>query len=671
MISSLLGLSVLAVAGVHASDPKLYQRATYATPTAPAASGASSAPAATITIGPSSVPTPGSVPEDYSPSGLEQLWDFVGNVTAPPFTTTYEPSLPIPVPSAPPPLYPAWYAPQPAQIFPNLKLPEGFIFGVATSAYQVEGAVKNEGKGPTAWDWASRQPNFIEDGTNADIADLQYYLYKEDVARAAAMGVTAHSFSISWARIYPYGVAGSPVNQQGIDHYSDLIDYHLSMGVDPVVTLFHWDTPLAVNAYYGGFTNERIVDDYVNYAKTVFKAYNGRVQTWYTFNEPSVHCGWVAQYPFNVSLAPGVNSSTAPYHCAYYLLKAHAGAVQAFREMNISGSIAYKNNDLVGMPWRANNPEDIAAVERHASFGIGLYANPVYTNGDWPPIVKETLPESWLPRFTEAEMQLINGSADFFAIDAYASQYIAAPPEGITACQANMSDPAYPACNSVMLYAYAPGYSGLVGRPDIVANDTFMALAGTNSTVDEVTLSEVRKRQSTANATDDAGYGEFDPGLSVTGYPDMGWAVGPSPDPASNAWLQATPQMLRYYLGEIYRRWPAPWIYISEFGMAEPYENLRTEMWQITEDPTTTNYFMTNLGEALLAIYEDGIPLRGTFSWGMIDNAEWNYGLEPKFGLQHVNYTTLERTYKRSMFALSEFFAAHLVPTGGAGNATS
>ncbi|KAG9313321.1 glycoside hydrolase family 1 protein [Chiua virens] len=554
------------------------------------------APGPTVTLSPV-----GSTPEDFSSQGLEDLWSLVGPVEPPPFTTTREPSLPIPVPSAPPPLYPTWFAPQPSSIFPNLSLPEGFIFGVATSAYQVEGAVKMDGKGPSTWDWASRQPDFVQDNTTADIADLFYYLYKEDAARAAAIGVTAHSFSIAWTRIYPFGVAGSPLNQLGIDHYSDLIDYHWSVGVEPVVTLYHWDTPLALNAYYGGFTSPRIVDDFINYAKTVFQAYNGRVKRWITFNEPSVSCRFVAQYPFNVSLAPGVNSSTAPYQCAYYLLKAHAGAVKAFREMGIEGEIAYKNNDWIGHPWRANNTEDTEAVERHAAFGIGTFANPVYVNGDWPQIMKDTLPESYLPRFTEEEMADLKGSADFFAIDAYSSQYVAAPPSGIATCQANMSDPAWPACNTGMLYDY-----------------------------------------------------------------NAGWSVGPNSDPASTTWLQATPQMLRGYLRGIAERWPSPKMYISEFGFDEPFESLRTAMYQTTEDCFTTDYFMTNLGEALLAIHEDGIPLMGTFSWALMDNVEWSSGIEPKFGIQHVNYTTLERTYKRSAYALSEFYASHGIANANA-----
>ncbi|KAF8430642.1 glycoside hydrolase superfamily, partial [Boletus edulis BED1] len=110
--------------------------------------------------------------------------------------------------------------------------------------------------------------------------------------------------------------------------------------------------------------------------------------------------------------------------------------------------------------------------------------------------------------------------------------------------------------------------------------------------------------------------------------------------------------MLRGYLQQLMDRWPSSQMYISEFGMDEPFESMRTELFQILEDTTTTNYFMTNLGEALLAVHEDGIPLMGTFSWAMIDNAEWIFGLEPRFGIQHVNYTTLERTYKCSAYAL-------------------
>ncbi|KAK0475600.1 glycoside hydrolase superfamily [Armillaria luteobubalina] len=542
--------------------------------------GSSGTSTAISTLGPTSIPTAaasfppiGSIPRDYTPEGLEQLWEIVHRTGRAASIHYYSCSQRSSHP--PPPLYPSFYAPSPKDVLPGLKFPKGFKFGLDTAAYEVEGATKNEGKGPTMWDWASRQPNGVSDNTTGDVVDLQYFLYKEDVQRSAALGVTAHSFSISWARIYPFGAADSPVNTAGLDHYSDVIDYHWAHNVEPVVTLFHRDTPLVLQAFYGAFTSPQIVDDFVNYAKTVFKAYNSRVKNWYTFNEPRVYCGQIASYPFNTTLAPGVNSSTAPFQCTYNLLKAHAGAVKAFREMNISGEIAFKNDDYVGTPWRSNSTEDALAVERHAAFQIGIFSNPVYTTGDWPDIVKETLPAEYLPRFTDQEKKDILGSADFFAIDSYRSQWVKAPDEGIDACVADTSDPLWPVCNEPVL---------------------------------------------------------FDS--------DYGWAVGPAADPLAS-WLQATP-------------------YVSEFGFAEPYENEKTDLSQIKEDVDRTNYFLTYLGEMLISIHEDGVPVQGAFAWAMLDNAEWASGTSVRFGIQHVNYTTLERTYKRSALSLSEFFASHL-----------
>ncbi|KDR79471.1 hypothetical protein GALMADRAFT_223675 [Galerina marginata CBS 339.88] len=540
-------------------------------------------------------PPVGSVPRDFSPAGLQRLWDIVGPVQPPPFTTTRVPKLPIPVPSPPPPMYPSWFTPAPADILPNIKLPKGFFFGVATAAYQVEGAAKSEGKGPTLWDWNSRQPNGVVDGSSGDVVDLHYLLYKEDVARVAALGVNAHSFSISWARIFPFGTADSPVNQAALNHYSDLIDYHIKSGVEPVATLFHWDTPLSIQAYYGGFLSPKVVDDFVNYAKTVFKAYNGRVKTWYTFNEPRVYCGQITGYPFNATLPAGTNLTTAPYQCAYNLLKAHAGAVKAFREMKIQGEISFKNDDFVGIPWRANNTDDIKAVDRHASFHIGIFSDPVFTTGDWPKIMTDILPPSILPRFTAQEKKDILGSGDFFAIDPYRNMFVAAPTDGIAACVSNTSHPLWPECHTTVLFD--------------------------------------------SNA---------------------GWAGGLSPDPASDSWLQAQPNNLRQLLRDLQTRWPTKKMYISEIGFDEPFESNRTELFRITEDATRTNYLMSSYGEILLAIQEDKIPIAGIFAWAMMDNIEWSSGISAKFGIQYVNYTTLERHYKRSAFALSQFFQGRI-----------
>ncbi|GLB40928.1 putative glycosyl hydrolase 1 family protein [Lyophyllum shimeji] len=430
-------------------------------------------------------PTRGSIPRDYSPAGLDRLWKVVGPVEAPH-------SLPLGFPNSPLPFL----------LLPRLSIQLGFKFGVATASYQVEGAVKNEGKGPTMWDWNSRQPGGVLDNTTGDIVDLQYFLYKEDVARVAALGLNAHSFSI-----LPFGTADSPVNQAGLDHYSDLIDYHIKFGVEPVVTLFHWDLPLAIQAYYGGFTSPKVVDDFLR---------QDGLQGLQWSRQNLVYVQRTRGY--YTTLAPGVNSSTAPYHCSYNLLKAHAGAVKAFREMKIQGEISFKNDDFVGIPWRANNTDDIAAVERHAAFRIGVFSDPTYTTGDWPKILTDTLPPSYLPRFNESEKKDILGSADFFAIDAYRTSWIAAPPT-----------------------AWRP------------ASTTSPTPCGPNVTRRSFTTRTLGGRAA-----------------RILIHCSM---------PGSNPRL------------------------------------------------TTTNYYMTYLGEILRAIHEDKLPIAGTFAWAMLDNAEWNSGM--------------------------------------------
>ncbi|KAK0234942.1 glycoside hydrolase superfamily [Armillaria nabsnona] len=555
-------------------------------------STATSTVSPTSTTSTASFPSIGSIPREYTPEGLEKLWDIIGPVEPPPFTTTRVPSAAVTLPPSPSPLYPSFYAHAPKDILPDLKYPKDFKFGVASAAYQVEGAAKSEGKGPSIWDWATRQPNAVYDNTTGDVVDLQYFLYKEDVQRIAALGVNAHSFSISWARIYPFGAADSPVNTAGIDHYSDVIDYHSAHGVEPVVTLFHWDTPLALQAYYGGFTSSELVNDFVNYAKTVFQAYNGRVKTWYTFNEPSAYCGKITAYPFNVALAPNVNSSNAFYHCAYNLLRAHAGAVKAFREMGISGEISLKSSGDIGTPWRSNSTDDTLAVERNVAFDLGLFSNPIYTTGDWPDIAKDTLSAEYLPRFTDEEKKDLLGSADFYAIDAYHTVWVKAPDDGIDACVTNTSHPLWPGCNE---YVY------------------------------------------------------FDS--------DYGWSAGPAAGPQAYS-VEATPVPIRTMLKDIHSRWPSNKMYVSEFGAVEPFDYPGTDISLVKNDVLRTNYFLTYLGEMLTSIHEDGVPIQGAFAWSMIDNAEWLLGTAARFGIQHVDYTTLERTYKRSALSLGEFYNA-------------
>ena len=219
---------------------------------------------------------------DFSDEQLAFLWDQVGIISTGAITTTVSPT---PEPSAF--ARPGYLHPMVPAYISNLseaKLPANFKWGVSGAAFQIEGAAKDEGKGPTIWDFLPhRQPGTTADNTTGDVTSNYYYLYKRDLARLKALGIPYNSQSIAWARIFPFGKG--PVNEQGVAHYDDVIAEHIRVGVKPIMTLFHWDTPLALFNEYGAWTSPEIVDDYFNYAKFVISRYDEYVDTWIAINE--------------------------------------------------------------------------------------------------------------------------------------------------------------------------------------------------------------------------------------------------------------------------------------------------------------------------------------------------------------------------------------------------
>ncbi|VAH54604.1 unnamed protein product [Triticum turgidum subsp. durum] len=164
-----------------------------------------------------------------------------------------------------------------------------FLFGASTSAYQIEGAWNEDGKGPSTWDhFCHTYPERISDRTNGDVAANSYHLYEEDVKALKDMGMKVYRFSIAWSRILPDGTG--KVNQAGIDYYNKLINSLIDNDIVPYVTIWHWDTPQALEDKYGGFLNRQIVDDYKQFAEVCFKNFGDRVKNWFTFNEPHTYC---------------------------------------------------------------------------------------------------------------------------------------------------------------------------------------------------------------------------------------------------------------------------------------------------------------------------------------------------------------------------------------------
>lgn len=295
--------------------------------------------------------------------------------------------------------------------------PQGFTWGTATSSYQIEGAWLEGGKGLSIWDAFSHIPGKILNGETGDIACDHYHRVREDVALLARMGVTAYRFSISWPRIMPAGYGA--VNQEGVKFYSDLIDALLEHHVTPVVTLYHWDLPLALQLEHDGWLNPRMADYFRDYAEVCFNSFGDRVKHWITLNEPWV----VAILGYGQAIfAPGRISTSEPYQAAHNLIRAHAYAVDVYRSKfrGQNGRIGITNN----CDWReplTDSEEDRNAAERALEFFLGWFADPIY-KGDYPASMRERVGER-LPRFEPGDVALIRGSSDFFGLNHYTTMY--------------------------------------------------------------------------------------------------------------------------------------------------------------------------------------------------------------------------------------------------------
>ena len=208
------------------------------------------------------------------------------------------------------------------------KFPADFVWGTATSSYQIEGAWNEDGKGLSIWDVFSQTPGRVHENDNGNQACDHYHRMKEDVALLKQQGVMAYRFSISWPRILPDGTT-KHVNQAGIDFYNQLIDELLANGITPWVTLYHWDLPLALQMEKDGWLNPAIADDFADYAALCFKHFGDRVKHWITLNEPWV----IAILGYGKGIfAPGRESTSEPYLAGHHLILAHAKAVKVYRE---------------------------------------------------------------------------------------------------------------------------------------------------------------------------------------------------------------------------------------------------------------------------------------------------------------------------------------------------
>ncbi|KAG6523196.1 beta-glucosidase 26-like [Zingiber officinale] len=305
--------------------------------------------------------------------------------------------------------------------------PEGFVFGTAASAYQVEGMALKGGRGPSIWDTFVRIPNTIAGNATADVTVDEYHHYKEDVDIMKDFNFDAYRFSISWSRIFPNGTG--KVNWEGVDYYDRLIDYLIQQGITPYVNLYHYDLPLALNEEYLGWLSPKIVDAFANYADFCFERFGDRVKNWFTFNEP--RC--IAALGYDDGLhAPGRctgctaggNSTIEPYIAAHNLILSHAAAVKRYREKyqkEQQGMIGILLDFVWYEPY-TYTVQDKAAAQRARDFHIGWFLHPL-TYGHYPESMQVIVKER-LPKFTEEQAKMVKGSYDYVGVNQYTSYYM-------------------------------------------------------------------------------------------------------------------------------------------------------------------------------------------------------------------------------------------------------
>ena len=438
---------------------------------------------------------------------------------------------------------------------------EDFTWGVAHASYQVEGAWNAEGKGPSIWDAFTHGGGRIQDGSNGDVACDFYHRYPEDLDLVRAMGFDAQRFSISWPRVLPTGRGA--VNRAGIDFYSRVVDACLERGIEPWVTLYHWDLPQALQER-GGWRNRDIVGWFADYASVVADALGDRVRRWMVFNEPTSFL--LGGYLGGVH-APGVRSLNGFLEASHHVALSQASGSAAIRAAapgaDVGTTHIFTPPDMAGdtaRHRRAARAFDAVVNRMHLEPSLGL-GYPVEAAGVLRRIERYQRPG-------DDDAVLVDW--DFLGVQYY--QRLAVHPAPI------------------------PGL-GFVPRP---------------------------RRDHT----------RFD----ITA---MGWEVDPTG--------------LREVLDQFHAYGKVDRLYVTENGAAYP----DAVDGDRVHDPRRIGYYDAHLAQ-VLAAKQEGVPVHGYFCWSYCDNFEWSFGLRPRFGLVHVDYTTQRRRVKDSGYWFSALLGGDL-----------
>lgn len=439
-------------------------------------------------------------------------------------------------------------APLTAPAAPDLSgLPAGFTWGVATAAYQIEGAVAEDGRAPSIWDTFSHTPGKVAGGDTGDVACDHYHRWPEDLALMKRLGVDSYRLSIAWPRVHPQG--DGPVNEAGLAFYDRLVDALLEAGITPNVTLYHWDLPQALQDR-GGWPARETAEHFAAYASTVAERLGDRVSRWATLNEP-LCSAWIGH--LEGTMAPGLRDIDAAVKASYHLLLGHGLAAQAVRAASPHAKIGIVNN--LSTVYAATDSEaDQAAARRMDGHTNRWWLDPVHGRG-FPADMREVygvdLPER------PGDLDTIAQRLDWIGLNYYFPAVVADDPD-------------------------AP-------HPHIRT---------------------VRRE-----------------GVPRTG---MDWEIEAGG--------------LEELLLRLTREYGAQSIYVTENGSAFPDTVAPNGS---VHDPERTAYLQDHLAACARAA-RAGAPVDGYYAWSLLDNFEWAYGYDKRFGLVHVDYPTQRRTMKTS-----------------------
>jgi len=423
-----------------------------------------------------------------------------------------------------------------------------FLWGVATSSFQIEGATNEDGRGPSIWDTFCKVPGKVANGDTGDIACDHYHRYIEDLDLMKWMGVRAYRFSVAWPRVIPNGVG--KLNELGLDFYDRLIDSLLKREIAPWLTMYHWDLPEALQLR-GGWNNREIVEWFGEYAEVLTSRFGDRVKNWMTLNEP-LCSAWLGH--LYGDMAPGIKNLQTALNVSHHLLMSHGLASKVIRSNVSAANVGIVINVTPAVP-ATDSQEDSNAAQLVDGFDNRWFLNPVFGR-TYPADVIDALGAS--PEIHSGDMKLISQDLDFLGVNFYFRQTVAADQ------------------NSKPLPIRS------VNRENV-------------------------KRTA------------------------MNWEVHP--------------QAFEEILLRISKEYSPKAIYITENGSAWNDEVINDEI----VDDERIDYLARHL-DAMKSAKSHGAPILGYFAWSFLDNFEWAYGYEKRFGLIYVDYKTQIRTPKKSAF---------------------